>query len=68
MENEENMTFEELFNNSIKEVKLDKSITKKIIDFKTFFSNIFYILLFSFIFDITILLGYIYKTFINKFS
>jgi len=43
-------------------------ITKKFIDFKTFFSSIFYILLFSFIFDITILLGYIYKAFINKIS
>ena len=32
MENEENMTFEELFNNSIKEVKLDKSVTGKIIE------------------------------------
>lgn len=32
MENEENMSFEELFNNSVKEVKLDKTVTGTVID------------------------------------
>lgn len=35
MENEENISFEELFNNSVKDVKLGKTVTGRIIDITT---------------------------------